>query len=229
VTPAPLVFLDFDDVLVDTRQFRLTCLRAALASAGGRLTDDTFDTQCAGLSASGAARAAFRAAGTGADDTAVELAGLHADRAFAAIASRGLPLAPGVRDFVRRAAGCARLGIVTAAARRDVELVLALAELDDAFECVVTCDESAGPGPSWLPFEQAVVRMASRGEVIVGQGVALVASLNGIATARAAGLQSIVVGPVAPLVAFAGDGYLESLEGVRVQDLVRIATGSKPS
>jgi beta-phosphoglucomutase len=225
---APLVFLDFDDVLVETRQHRLTCLRAALASAGGTLTDDTFDTQCAGLSAAGAARAAFRAAGTAADETAVELAALHADRAFAAIASRGLPLGPGVRDFVRRAAGCARLGIVTGAARRDVDFVLALAEMGDAFECVVTCDEYAGPEPSGRRFEQAVGRMASRGAVIVGEGAAFVASLNGVAGARAAGLQGVVVGPVAPSVAFAGDAYLESLEGVRVQDVLRLAAGSKP-
>jgi beta-phosphoglucomutase-like phosphatase (HAD superfamily) len=228
VTTVPLIFLDFDDVLVETRTHRLACLRSALASLGSTLTDDDFDTQCAGLSAAGAARAALRAAGVPADDTAVELAALHADRAFAAIAARGLRLAPGARDFVRRAAGRARLGIVTGAARRDVELVLALAELGDAFECVVTCDEYAGPEPSREPFERAVVRMAYRGAVNLGEGAALVASLNGVAAARAAGLQSVVVGPVAPLVAFAGDGYLESLEGVGVQDLLRLAAGSEP-
>jgi beta-phosphoglucomutase len=228
VTTVPLIFLDFDDVLVETRVHRLASLRSALGSLGGTLTDEDFDTQCAGLSAAGAARAALRAAGIAADDTAVELAALHADRAFAAIVSQGLRLAPGARDFVRRAAGSARLGIVTGAARRDVDLVLDLADLADAFECVMTCEDHQGPEPSRDPFERAVGRMAYRGAVTVGEGTALVASLNGVAAARAARLQSVVVGPVPPLVAFAGDGYLETLEGVRVPDLLRLAAGSGP-
>jgi hypothetical protein len=35
-----------------------------------------------------------------------------------------------------------------------------------------------------------------------------------------------VVGPVSPALAFAGDGYLTSLEGATVRDLVRLAAGA---
>jgi beta-phosphoglucomutase-like phosphatase (HAD superfamily) len=227
VTTSPVVLMEFDDVLAVTRPHRLDALRGALAAEGATLSDEVFDTQCAGLSFAGAGRAAFRAARAVVDELSVELIALRADRTFGAIVARGLSLSPGAGTFVRNAAGSARLGIVTRAARRDVESVLALAGLGDAFECVVACEDYSGPEPSPDPFEQAVVRMARRSAVTIGDGVALVASLNGVAAARAARLHPIVVGPVGPALAFAGDAFLASLDGVRVRDLLRLSAGAR--
>jgi beta-phosphoglucomutase-like phosphatase (HAD superfamily) len=227
VTTSPLILMEFDDVLAMTRPHRLDALRAALAAEGASLTDEVFDGQCAGLSFAEAGRAALRAAGAAVDELSIELVALRADRAFGAITSRGLSLSPGASTFVRNAEGSARLGIVTRAARRDVESVLALADLGDAFECVVAREDYSGPEPSPDPFEQAVVRMASRGAVTIGEGLALVASLNGVAAARAARLHPVVVGPVGPAVAFAGDAFVPSLDGVRVYDLLRLSAGAR--
>jgi phosphoglycolate phosphatase-like HAD superfamily hydrolase len=227
VDHAPLIFIEFDDVLAETRLHRLMSLRSALAVDGVALSDDVFETQCTGISFAGAARVALRAAGVAADATALELVALRADRAFGTVAARGLSLAPGARDFVRNAAGAARLGLVTRAARRDVDLVLSMADLSDAFECVVVCEDYEGPEPSPTPFDTAVFRMASRQAVTIGDGSALVASLNAVAAARAALLQPVVVGPVTPSLAYAGDGYLASLVGVDARDVVRLAANSR--
>jgi beta-phosphoglucomutase-like phosphatase (HAD superfamily) len=226
---APIIFLEFDDVLAETRAPRLAALRSALDVEGVAFSDENFDDACAGLSFAAAARAAIRTSGvTGraADETSIELAALRAVRAFGEAAARGFPLARGAAEFVRGAAGNARLGIVTRAPRRDVELVLSFSGLADSFACVVTAEDYTGPEPASDPFDAAIGRMARGHPVTIGEGIALVASFNGVAAARAARLHPIVVGTVSPTLAFAGDGYLPSLEGATVRDLRRLAAGA---
>ena len=127
---------------------------------------------------------------------------------------------------MRGAAGIARLGIVTRTPRRDVELVLSFSGLADLFECVVAAEDYAGPEPASEPFEIAIGRMSRGRPVTIGDGIALVASLNAVAAARAARLRPIVAGPVSPTLAFAGDAYLASLERATVRDLLRLAAGA---
>ena len=226
---APIIFLEFDDVLAETRAPRVAALRDALGAEGIALPDERFDETCGGLSFAAAARAAIRVAnvaGRAADETTIELAALRAERAFGESVARGLPLVRGAAELVRGAAGIARLGIVTRAPRRDVDLVLSYAGLADAFECVVTADDYSGPEPASDPFDIAIGRMARGRAVTIGDGIALVASLSAVAAVRAARLHPIVVGAVSPSLAFAGDGYLTSLEGASVRDLLRLAAGA---
>jgi len=107
-----------------------------------------------------------------------------------------------------------------------VELVLSFAGIADSFECVVTAEDYRGPEPASDPYNIAIGRMARGQAATIGDGIALVASLNAVAAARAARLHPIVVGAVSPSLAFAGDGYLPSLEGASVPDLVRLASGA---
>ncbi len=226
----PVILLEFDDVLAETREARLAALRSALATEGVDFSDDTFDIACAGLSFAAAARAAIRVAdvtGRAADETTIELAALRASRTFGESAARGLPLVIGATSFVQSAAGVARLGIVTRAPRRDVELVLSFSGIADAFEFMIAAEDYTGPEPASDPFEIAFARMADGRAVRNGGNIALVASLNGVAAARAARFHPIVVGPVSPSLAFAGDGYLTSFEGATVRDVLRLAAGAE--
>ena len=223
----PIILLEFDDVFASTRALRAGALRSALAVDGLSLTDDMYETSCAGLSFAAAARAACRVARGGADETTVELAALRADREYARCAARGIALAAGAADFVRGAAGAARLGLVARSARRDVSLLLTFAGLDDAFECVITEEDCTGPEPSPDPFAKARTRLARRSPVAQDEGVALVASVGAAAAARAARFRPIVVGPVPSALAFAGDGWLATLDGVRVADVMRIGEGAQ--
>jgi beta-phosphoglucomutase-like phosphatase (HAD superfamily) len=217
--------IEFDDVLAETHTPKSTALRDALAAEGVDLSADDYESACSGLSFGAAARAAIRLAnlaGRAADETTIELAALRATRAFGEAVARGLPLARGAAAFVRSAGGIARLGIVTRAPRRDVELVLSFAELGDAFECVVAAEDYSGPEPASAPFDTAFVRMSEGRAVRAGGNIALVASLNAVAAARAARMHAIVVGPVSPTLAFAGEGYIPTLEGTTVRDVLRI-------
>lgn len=221
----PLVLLEFDDVLAETRGPRAAALRGALAAEGVELSDDSLDDACCGLSFAAAARAAIRVSSVtsrAVDETSIELAALRAARAFGESAARGLPLARGIPAFVRSAAGIARLGIVTRAPRRDVELILSFSGLADSFECVVTAEDYTGPEPASDPFHVAFSRMSEGRAVRLGGNIALVASLNGVAAARAARFRPVVVGPVSPTLAFAGEGYLPTLDGTTVRDVLRL-------
>jgi beta-phosphoglucomutase-like phosphatase (HAD superfamily) len=222
----PVILLEFDDVLAETRVPRLAALRGALAEEGVEFSDETFDVACAGISFAAASRAAIRVAditGRAADETTIELAALRASRAFGESVARGLPLGLGVMSFVQSAAGVARLGIVTRAPRRDVDLILAFSGLADSFECVVTAEDYTGPEPASTPFDIAFSRMSEGRAVRVGGNIAIVASLNAVAAARAARFHQIVLGPVSPSLAFAGDGYLTSFDGITVRDVLKIA------
>ena len=221
----PLILIEFDDVLAETRTPRSAALRSALAAEGVELSADDYDNACSGLSFGAAARAAIRLAnlaGRAADETTIELAALRAARAFGESVARGIPLARGAPAFVRSAAGIARLGIVTRSPRRDVELTLSFSDLADAFECVVTAEDYTGPEPASGPFDTAFFRMSEGRAVRAGGNIALVASLNAVAAARAARLHAIVVGPVSPTLAFAGEGYIPMLEGTTARDVLRI-------
>lgn len=219
----PIIILDFDDVLVETRAPKLAALRAAFAHDGVAIDDDLLDAICLGVSIPAGVRGAYRQANVPADETMIELAALRADRAFAAASQHGLPLAPGAMDFVRNASGHVHLAIVTSARRRDVEAMLQFAGLRDAFACVLTADDHVGAEPSPDPYDAALIRLAHGERIRSGGETVMVASLNATAAARAARLRVIVVGPVSPTVAFAGDGYLASLQGVTFADAIRLS------
>ena len=225
---SPIVLMDFDDVLIAMREPRIAALRRALVDDGIELTDDAYDSVADGLSFVGGVRASYAWAGRPDDETGIELAALRAGDFFSDAIHRAPRLAPGARDFVLRAAGQARLGIVTRAERRHVEPVLRMAELGDAFECVITADEYAGPEPSPDPYLLALTRLARRGGARAGEEIALVPSLRAVAAARSAAIHPVVVGPVASPVAFAGNGYLATLEGASIADVLRISMIDTP-
>jgi beta-phosphoglucomutase-like phosphatase (HAD superfamily) len=216
----PVLLLECDDILVETRSARIAAIRAAIAPDGATLTDERYDMVCAGLSNAAAVRGAYRAAGIVADETAIELAALRADAALTATLRAGATLAPGAVAFVRGAVGHVRLGLVTRLPRRVVAALVEQAELDGCFDCVIAAEDHVGAEPSPEPWLAAVQRIAARAPVRVGDELALVASLNGVAGARAARMHPVVVGDGAPTVAFSGDLFVPSLVGASATALV---------
>lgn len=219
---APIVVLEFEDVLADVRATRLLALRGALAVAGIAVDESAFDRRCTGLSLAGAVRLMFSRVGAIADDTAVDLCVLRALREFGAKVARGVSLAPGAHAFVRNAAGCARLGLVAGVPRPAVDAVLSLAALGDAFECIVTTEDDARVAGTAGLFERTLTRMGRRGGLPRENPAALVASTNAIVAARASAMHTVVVGPSSSVRACRGDVHFDSLEGVHVSEVVRL-------
>ena len=191
--PAALL-VEFEGVLVETRDARRDALMRALADDGLSLPDDEYDARCAGLPVREAARAAAAFAGAGLDETALDLLTLRAERDFAARIGTGVTLALGAAALLDGAAGRARLALVTRASRREVEFVLTLAGLEAAFECVVAADD-APPKPSPAPYRRALERLSRRRAVRAADSLALEDGAAGAVAARAAGVPCVVVAP----------------------------------
>ncbi len=217
----PVLLVEFEGVLADTAALRASALTEAMAADGIVLTADLFRLADGRSVEDGVTR--IRAAVDAADDpTAAELCRLRAERAFAERAGKGLALQPGARAALERLSSVARLAIVTRASRREVEFVLGLGGLDALFRPVITIEDAA-PKPAAAPYEAALKRVAELFPGQVLRGLAVEDSVVGVRAARAAGLGSVIVGPVQPQDAMEADSWVESLADLtpeRVRTLV---------
>ena len=207
------VFFEFEGVIADTHTARRTALRAILDEDGVSISDEEYAERCAGLPVRSAVRAAFSLRDIAADDTRIDLGTARAERRFSALVEAGLSLTVGVRASIESMQGQTRLGIVSRAARRDIEAMLSMAQLDYAFEFVVCDDDPLPPKPSAEPYRAALERLARRRAVDAKHVVALEDGLAGIRSAKAAGLRCAVVGVVPMHVAVNADALIPSLAG----------------
>jgi HAD superfamily hydrolase (TIGR01509 family) len=206
------VLLEFEGVIAETRDARRRALLDSIMEDGIALTDAEYLEHCAGVPPRSAVRAAFTLRGAG-DETTVELAALRAERRFASVMETGLSLAAGARDFVTALHGHVRLGIVSRAARGDIDPVLALAGLDHAFEFVIADDDAYMPKPSPAPYLGALDRLSRRRAVTGETVVALEDGPAGIRSAKGAGLRCAAIGALPVHLAVDADALLPTLAG----------------
>ncbi len=119
----------------------------------------------------------------------------------------------GAGEVVAHLAGRTRLGVVTRANRREADLILSLAGLEFAFECVVTSDHVGVLKPSPEPYETALRTMCRLRPVRAGQALALEDGPVGIRAARAAGLRCLAVGALPAHRAMEAEGLVPTLRG----------------
>lgn len=221
------VLFEFEGVLADTRDARRDALFAALAEEGVILDDTAYREHCAWLPVRSAVRAAFRVADVSRDATSVELTAVKAEQRFSARVEMGVSLADGARTLVEVLQSTARLGIVSRAARRDIDRTLALAELEHAFEFVVSDDDPFAPKPSPAPYQGAIERLSRRRSVVTGNVVALEDGPAGIRSARSAGLRCVAVGALPLHLAVDADGLLPSLVGQTAATIDAVTRGAR--
>jgi beta-phosphoglucomutase-like phosphatase (HAD superfamily) len=207
------VLCELEDVLVETSVLRRCALQRSLADEGLTLTDEQFDEHCAGLPLETSVRAALATLRAPRDETEVDLLALRAERHFTSLAAQGIALTPGAREFVERSQGVAPLAIVTRARRREVELLLSLANLDSAFECIVAAEDARQPKPSPRGHLMAVGRMSRRRPLVHERVVALEDGPVGIEAARTAALRCVAVGVRAWQSTAEADAHIASVAG----------------
>jgi len=206
------VLFELEGVLADTRNFRQRALQEILAQDGVRLSESAWEA-CADLPVRSSVAAALRSASREADDIAIDLATLRAERRFAEYLASGFTMIEGARELVAHLAGRVRLGIVTRATRREAAGMLSLAGLEFAFECVVGSDGADDPKPAPAQYENAL-RTMSRLRPLPPAGVlALEDGEAGIRAARAAGVRCLAVGALPAHRAMQAEGLLPTLRG----------------
>jgi HAD superfamily hydrolase (TIGR01509 family) len=223
-----VVLMEFEGILADTTPHRIAALREALSVDGLSLDDETWTEHCHGLAVEGAVRAARLALGAGDDPTAVELARLRAERSFTLRIGRGLLMQPGGLALVQALRAQARLALVTRASRRDVDFVLTLANVADAFTCVVTADDKVEGKPSGAPYLLALERLSRTAPVAPGEALSFEDSRPGIRSAVAAGVRSVAVGPLPVHHLMEANSYFPTLSGMTFDQMRALVRGGRP-
>lgn len=219
---------ELEGVLVSTTAMRREAMARAVATMSHTLPDDWRSAVTEPPVVPADAALAAAAAGLPTDDTTTDLLGVAASRFFMEAASLGgVALANGAAAFVREASAGVRLGIVTRARRREAELLMSLTPFADAFAFVIA-EEDAPPGkPDPAPYEQALDRLrlgpGGRSDV-----VALEHGAVGLASAAAARIRCVAVGPFEQTPSVAPVAAIPSLADASLTVIARLASAPDP-
>jgi beta-phosphoglucomutase-like phosphatase (HAD superfamily) len=205
-----VVLLELEGVVFDTRALRRASLRHALAAHGIPLAPEAELDVAMPVNAS--VLSALSDAGVPHDDVVADLIERDAERRFTEqLSVAGIALQAGVRQFVDRAVGDARLAVVTRTRRTDADALLHLSGFDAAFASVVTSDDTLDAKPSPAGIRLALDRLAKLRAISSAAVIALEDGAVGIRAARAAGVRCVSVGAIAPHVAMEADAFVETL------------------
>jgi len=183
---SPAILFDFNGVIVDDEPQHCEALIATLAEYGCALDRATYYRDYLGFDDRECFRFAFAQAGRAPDEAglrqAIDRKNVHYERALRA----SLRLVPGAVEFVESAAREGyRLGVVSGALRREIELVLGLAGLRARFDAIVAAEDVSACKPDPQGYRRACAALgAGREDTVVVED-----SLPGLAAARAAGLR----------------------------------------
>jgi HAD superfamily hydrolase (TIGR01509 family) len=211
------ILFDFNGVLIDDEPQHCDALIATLDEYGIPLTRETYYRDYLGFDDRECFRFTFAGLGRPADDEsledAIERKAAHYERAI----RRSMKLVPGAVAFVRAAAERGlRLGVVSGALRREIELVLREAGLRDIFEIVVAAEDVNACKPDPQGYRRGREALG----LDVGRCVVIEDSLPGLAAARAAGLRCAMVATSHPREALAeADVVWDDLSGRHPDDL----------
>jgi HAD superfamily hydrolase (TIGR01509 family) len=179
------VVFDLDGVLVDSEHLWDRARRELVAERGGRWRAGATQDMM-GMSSPEWSRYLH-------DELGVELepAEISADvvRRLEVLYREELPLLPGAREAVLAAAERWPLGLASSANREIIDLVLELAELQDAFAATVSSEEVARGKPAPDVYLEAARRLG----VAAADCAAVEDSSNGLRSAAAAGMTVVAL------------------------------------
>jgi beta-phosphoglucomutase-like phosphatase (HAD superfamily) len=205
---------EVEGVLANTEPLRRAALLRALAEEGIEQLDPANALPDAhGGDSREVVRLALRHHAIASDEAAITLIAHRADRHFASLVHTGLSLAPGAREMIANAAAQCRLAIVTGLDRDTVGALLALADLDGAFEVIVAAEDVLAAKPAPDGYRKSLDRMRRRRPLDAHTAIAIEPDVIGARAARAAGLRCVVVSPPRADVIAHADALIASLAG----------------
>jgi HAD superfamily hydrolase (TIGR01509 family) len=180
------VLFDFNGTLSDDEPILYAIYAERCAEQGHPLTARDYLDRLAGLSDE-----EIFATWLGADQPRIEPLVEERIARYRARVSDGATVSPEVRSAVRYAAERVPVGIVSGAARAEIEPVVRAAGLGDAIAFVVATDDVAAGKPDPEGYLRALALLG--GDVPAVEVVALEDTEAGVASAKAAGLRVIAL------------------------------------
>ena len=185
---------DFNGVLVDDEEQHRQAFTGVLAGDGIALTRREYYAHFLGFDDRTSFVEAFqRANRTLTPELLDHLVGMS--RAYLEAMGQSVTLVPGAAEFVRSAAegGGLRLGIVSGALRREIDVVLERTGLRPHFETIVTAEDVHFGKPDPAGYLAACASLAVRKPLAVRDCVVFEDSLPGLEAARAAGMRCVML------------------------------------
>ncbi len=215
------VVFDFNGVIADDEPVHQAAFADVLGPLGITLTSEAYFTTYLGLDDRTCLTRVWRDLSGRPALSEAETVALMEEKADAYLArvARGAPICPGALDLVRGLAEVMPIAICSGARRREIEAVLAQADLADCFQHVLTADEV----PVGKPDPSGYARTIALLGVDPHHGLVLEDAPHGVAAAHGAGMVCVgVVGSTsrAALEACA-DAVVDSLVGVGPGELAR--------
>ncbi len=187
------LLLDFNGVVVDDEPLHGASFRAVLGEEGIALDEAGYVADYLGLNDRAAFAEALRRSGRPTPPARIRRLVSRKASAYAALAERGLPVVPGVRDFLAAAAATARVAVVSGAIRAEIESGLARSGLAGLVEYIVSADDVSASKPDPAGFQLALRELARRHGGGPWRAVIVEDSLPGLAAARALGAGCVML------------------------------------
>jgi beta-phosphoglucomutase len=188
---ADVILLDYNGVIVNDEPIHYAALRDTLAPEGIVVDEASYYADFLGCDDRACIREAFRRSARPLEPPALLRLAADKARRYADRARGGLPLVPGVREFVRGAAGVARIAVVSGALRREIVAGLQRVGIAEWVACIVSAEDVAHPKPDPEGHRLALTGVA--GGRAAARTIVVEDSRPGLAAARALGAGCVML------------------------------------
>lgn len=219
------IVLDFDGVVVNSEPLHLRAFQEVLAIEGQALSAQEYYDVYVGLDDVGMFNAFAEHRGLPGDAAWVRQMVTSKAARMQVLLAEGSPLFAGAADRIRELAAAVPVAIASGALRREILHVLEAAGLTSAFSVIVAAGETARGKPAPDPYAQAVTMLARLTGIAMNPSrvVAVEDTIQGLASAREAGLRTVAVTTTYPPEALAeADVVVSSLREVSIDLLERV-------
>ena len=200
------VLFDFNGVLVDDEAEHCEALQTILRDEAIMMSREEYYADYLGLDDRTGFVQAFRRANRTVTTEILNRLVEAKSRIYLRLVTKSLRLVPGVREFVHDAGRRYRLGIVSGALRREIEIVLGKSGLHDRFEIIIAADDVAHCKPNPAAYLAAHAAFNRRRAVATNACVVIEDSLPGLEAARAAGMPCVMLTTNHPATRLGGRG-----------------------
>jgi beta-phosphoglucomutase len=205
------VIFDFDGIIVDSERLHWAAFNKVLEPLAREISWAEYIKTFIGFDDRDTFRHAFPNLDKG------ELAGLIEKKAAAfqeLLESDGAAALPGAVDLIKHLSGNIPLAICSGALRADILPILGSLGIENAFDTIVTADDTHISKPDSAPYKLAAKKLG------VTSGLAIEDTQAGIMSAKGAGLKVLAVTNSYPAEALTqADAVVASLEGLTLEKL----------
>ena len=214
------IVFDFDGVLADSEWLHLRAYQELLEPIGVRLTKEVYCERYLGFDDEGVFQQVAADYRLILGDEEIELLIAEKARRFEKMISSTNVLYPAAVTTVRALARTYPLGIASGSLRREIELMLSGAALNDAFRFIVSADDTERTKPAPDPYLKA----AEMHGLPPRECVAIEDSNWGLQSARDAGLVTIGLASSYPANALKADVVVARLEDITPELIERLSS-----